>query len=205
MTPKQYALCEFIRDYTNKNGYSPNFEEMKNFMGLKSKSGIHRLIKGLETQNMLSRTPYQHRGVALPTNFQEVTNDDCTHIPLYGKIAAGLPIEAIADTSNKIAVPNTMIGSGEYYALKVEGDSMINAGIMNGDTVIIHHTENAHNGQIVVALIDEYEVTLKKFFHRNNTIALEPANPAYETRIFPEERVKVQGILAGLLRQYEGN
>ncbi len=204
MTPKQHALWEFIKNYTTKNGYSPNFEEMKTFMGLKSKSGIHRLIKELESQNIIIHTPHQHRGLAL-AEIQEISNENCTQIPLYGKIAAGLPIEAVADTNNKITVPNDMIGNGEYYALKVEGDSMINAGIMAGDTVIIHHTERAQNGQIVVALIDEYEVTLKKFYHRNNTIALEPANPAYETRIFAEDRVHVQGILAGLMRQYEGN
>ena len=204
MTPKQYALWEFIKNYTTKNGYSPNFEEMKNFMGLKSKSGIHRLVKELENQNIITHTPHQHRGLSL-AEIQEISNDSCIQLPLYGKIAAGLPIEALTDTNAKIAVPAEMIGSGEYYALKVEGDSMINAGIMDGDTVIIRHTEHAQNGQIVVALIDEYEVTLKKFYHRNNTIALEPANPAYETRIFAEERVHIQGILAGLMRQYEGN
>ncbi len=204
MTPKQHILWEFIREYTQKKGYSPSFDEMKNFMNLKSKSSIHRLIKSLEEQRILLRTPHQTRGLTLP-QITEIASNDCSYLPLYGKIAAGLPIEAIANESEKIAVPNDMIGQGDYYALTVEGDSMINAGIMNGDTVIIKHAKNANNGQIVVALVDEYEVTLKKFHKRGHSVALEPANPAYETRIFTEDRVEVQGILVGLMRRYEGN
>lgn len=204
MTPKQHILWEFIREYSQKKGYAPSFDEMKNFMNLKSKSSIHRLVKELEDQGILNRVPHQTRGLAVPEK-KEIIANDCSYLPLYGKIAAGLPIEAIADESEKIAVPNDMIGSGDYYALTVEGDSMIGAGIMNGDTVIIKHAQNANNGQIVVALIDEYEVTLKKFHKRGHSVALEPANPAYETRIFTDDRVEVQGILVGLMRRYGEN
>ena len=202
MTPKQFALFQFVRKYTEENGYAPSFEEMKEFMGLKSKSGIHRLLKELEDQNILKRQPHQTRGLSLP-KAQEISNDDVVDIPLYGKIAAGLPIEAVADPNEKVAVPSSMVGSGEYYALTVEGDSMVGAGIMDGDTVIIRHAKNAENGQIVVALVDEYEVTLKKWHKKGHSVALEPANPAYETRVFSEDRVEVQGILAGLMRRYE--
>ncbi len=203
MTPKQFTLFQFIRDFTEQNGYAPNFDEMKKFMGLKSKSGIHRLLKELEEQNILTRQPHQTRGLILP-KAQEISNDDVVELPLYGKIAAGLPIEAVADPNEKVAVPSSMVGSGDYYALTVEGDSMVGAGIMNGDTVIIRHAKNAENGQIVVALVDEYEVTLKKWYKKGHSVALEPANPAYETRVFSEDRVEVQGILAGLMRRYEG-
>ena len=202
MTPKQFALFQFIRNFTEQNGYAPSFDEMKDFMGLKSKSGIHRLLKELEGQNILTRQPHQTRGLILP-KAQEISNDDVVELPLYGKIAAGLPIEAVADPNEKVAVPSSMVGSGEYYALTVEGDSMVGAGIMNGDTVIIRHAKNAENGQIVVALVDEYEVTLKKWHKKGHSVALEPANPAYETRVFSEDRVEVQGILAGLMRRYE--
>ena len=202
MTPKQFALFGFIREFSEKNGYAPSFDEMKDFMGLKSKSGIHRLLKELEGQNILTRQPHQTRGVILP-KAQEISNDDVVELPLYGKIAAGLPIEAVADPNEKVAVPSSMVGSGDYYALTVEGDSMVGAGIMNGDTVIIRHAKNAENGQIVVALVDEYEVTLKKWQKKGHSVALVPANPAYETRVFSEDRVEVQGILAGLMRRYE--
>ncbi len=202
MTPKQFALFGFIRKFTEKNGYAPSFNEMRDFMGLKSKSGIHRLLKELERQNILTRQPHQTRGVVLP-NAQEISNDDVVELPLYGKIAAGLPIEAVADPNEKVAVPASMVGSGDYYALTVEGDSMVGAGIMDGDTVIIKHAKNAENGQIVVALVDEYEVTLKKWQKKGHSVALVPANPAYETRVFSEDRVEVQGILAGLMRRYE--
>ena len=202
MTPKQSALFNFIRDYSEKNGYAPSFDEMKDFMGLKSKSGIHRLLKELENQNILTKQPHQTRGVILP-KAQEISNDDVVDIPLYGKIAAGLPIEAVADPNERVAVPSFMVGSGDYYALTVEGDSMVGVGIMDGDTVIIRHAKNAENGQIVVALVDEYEVNLKKWHKKGHSVALEPANPAYETRVFSEDRVEVQGILAGLMRRYE--
>ena len=202
MTPKQSALLKFIRDYNEKNGYAPSFDEMKDFMGLKSKSGIHRLLKELENQNTLTKQPHQARGVVLP-KVQDISNDDMVDIPLYGKIAAGVPIEAVADPNERVSVPSSMVGSGDYYALTVEGDSMVGVGIMDGDTVIIRHAKNAENGQIVVALVDEYEVTLKKWHKKGHSVALEPANPAYETRVFSEDRVEVQGILAGLMRRYE--
>ena len=202
MTPKQFSLFNFIRRYTEKNGYPPNFDEMRDFMGLRSKSGIHRLLKELENQNILTRQPHQTRGLILP-KVHEVSNDNLTELPLYGKIAAGLPIEAITNPNEHVSVPSSMLGSGEYYALTVEGDSMVGVGIMDGDTVIIRHSKNAENGQIVVALVDEYEVTLKKWHKKGHSVALEPANPAYETRVFSEDRVEVQGILAGLMRRYE--
>ena len=202
LTPKQYKLLQFIEKTLAEQKVSPSFEEMKDFMGLKSKSGIHRLLKELENQNILTKQPHQTRGVVLPQT-QEISNDDVVDIPLYGKIAAGLPIEAVADPNEKVAVPSSMVGSGDYYALTVEGDSMVGVGIMDGYTVIISHAKNAENVQIVVALVDEYEVTLKKWHKKGHSVALEPANPAYETRVFSEDRVEVQGILAGLMRRYE--
>ena len=202
MTPKQFTLFNFIRDYTEEKGFAPSFNEMRDFMGLKSKSGIHRLLKQLEDQNILTRQPHQTRGLSLP-KAQDISNDDVVELPLYGKIAAGLPIEAVANPNEKVSVPSSMVGSGDYYALTVEGDSMVGAGIMDGDTVIIRHTQKAENGQIVVALVDEYEVTLKKWQKKGHSVALVPANPAYETRVFSEDRVEIQGVLAGLMRRYE--
>lgn len=241
LTRKQHDLLEFIDQHLRQTGCSPSFEEMKDAIGLKSKSGIHRLISALEERGFLRR--HRHRARALevvrlpadavpqsrpievepiprptPPRFAPnvIRGDFSTRftgahaaaeaaaitLPLYGRIAAGQPIEALREAHAEIAVPAALIGPGEHYALEVVGDSMIEAGIFDGDTAIIRKGDTAEGGQIVVALIDDGEVTLKRLRRRGNSIALEPANTRYETRIVPAERVKVQGRLVGLLRRY---
>ncbi len=237
LTRKQHELLLFINQHLNRHGVSPSFDEMKDALGLKSKSGIHRLITGLEERGFIRRLPHRARAVEvarlpddlsslaaagrhLPANviagdFKGGASDDPVEdgpiedampqgveLPLYGRIAAGTPIEALRDHSNFVEVPSGLLGRGDYYALEVEGDSMIEAGILDGDTVIIERTDRAENGAIVVALIDDDEVTLKRIRSRGQSIALEPANQAFETRIFPPDRVRVQGRLVGLMRQY---
>ena len=202
LTKKQLALFDFIQHYTRTNGVAPSFDEMKNYLGLKSKSSIHRLISALERKDAVHRVPRQARSIALEIPHAMDIANDVVQIPMYGKIAAGLPIEAIADEHETVSVPASMTGKGEHYALLVEGDSMINAGILNGDTVIIRRTNQANDGDIVVALIDGVDVTLKRFHKKAKSIALEPENPAYETRIFTDDRVEIQGILVGLMRSY---
>ena len=207
LTPKQYKLLQFIEKTLVEQKVSPSFEEMKEFMGLKSKSGIHRMIAGLEAKGYVRHLPNQARALeVIPRQpnlsaFYGVANDDSVTLPLVGKIAAGYPIEAVA-TQDTISVPPQMMGMGEHYALVVEGDSMKDAGIMDGDTVIIRRANRANDGAIVVALVDGFEVTLKKWHMKGNSVALEPANPAYQTRIFSADRVEIQGILVGLMRQY---
>ena len=236
LTRKQYELLVFINRRLSDSGVSPSFEEMKEALGLKSKSGIHRLIGGLEERGFIRRLPHRARAlevVRLPEDtayagqrsragerprfsptvirgdFKSVlpssaTSDsgEATQLPLLGRIAAGTPIEALRDPTNSIGVPPSLLGKGEHYALEVAGDSMVDAGILDGDTVLIQRCETADNGQIVVAIIDDNEVTLKRLRRRGDSIALEPANKAYETRIFGPDRVKVQGKLVGLLRKY---
>jgi repressor LexA len=243
LTRKQHELLVFIDRHLKSAGYSPSFDEMKEALNLKSKSGIHRLISALEERGFLSRRHHQARALEvlrLPadslnpmmrdskTAAKEVTSREvgfaptvirgdfsgrlpgvraaheagAVQLPLYGRIAAGLPREALRDTSEHIEVPVALLGAGEHYALEVAGDSMIEAGILDGDTVIIRRVETAETGQIVVALVDDNEVTLKRLRKRGNSIALEPANPRYESRIFPAERVRVQGRLVALLRRY---
>jgi repressor LexA len=242
LTRKQHELLVFIDRHLKATGFSPSFEEMKEALHLKSKSGIHRLISALEERGFLSRRHNRARAlevVRLPDDVAaRVPRDDAdparvpqggpafapnvirgdftprlpgvksaetagaVQLPLYGRIAAGLPIEAMRDTTNHVEVPLSLLGGGEHYALEVSGDSMIEAGILDGDTVIIRRVDSAENGQIVVALVDEGEVTLKRLRRRGASIALEPANPRHETRIFPADRVRVQGKLVGLLRQY---
>jgi repressor LexA len=230
LTPKQHELLLFIDQHLRETGCSPSFEEMKEALDLRSKSGIHRLISALEERGFLRRhkhraralevtrlpqdlAPAQAKGFApnviqgnfsprLPGFRAEALEAGAISLPLYGKIAAGLPIEALRDNEETIEVPMSMLGGGEHFALTVEGDSMIEAGILDGDTVIIRRGETADNGQIIVALVDENEVTLKRLRRKGNSIALEPANVRYETRIFPAERVRVQGRLVALLRQY---
>ena len=235
LTQKQLELLTFLTNNLKKNGVAPSFDEMKDALDLKSKSGIHRLVSALEERGFIRRLPNRARAIeiikttavepriksiaetlpqrqfspnVIPGNFPQAIrsedNED-NHIialPLYGKIAAGNPIEAINDPSQNIMVPNSLIGQGDHYALEVEGDSMVEAGIFNGDTAIIKKCENAENGTIVVALVENEEVTLKKLRKRNNSIALEPANPQYETRIFGPDQVKVQGKLVGIIRRY---
>jgi repressor LexA len=238
LTRKQHELLTFIDRYLKQTGYSPSFEEMKDALQLRSKSGIHRLISALEERGFLRRHHHRARAlevVRLPDDIVARTASaaaaegeapafapnvirgdfspkiagvraaaDATAIqlPMYGRIAAGLPIEALRDQGTQIGVPVALLGSGEHYALEVAGDSMIEAGILDGDTVIIRQGEIAENGQIVVALVDENEVTLKRLRRRGASIALEPCNERHETRIFPADRVKVQGRLVALLRRY---
>ena len=235
LTQKQYELLVFIDGRLGETGISPSFEEMKDALGLRSKSGIHRLITGLEERGFIRRLPHRARALEvqrLPENMEaperlrrrspgrvatgvsdNVIKGDfklpprrpspgqSVGLPLYGRIAAGTPIEALRD-SETIDVPAAVLGSGEHYALEVEGDSMIDAGIQDGDTVIIQRGDVAENGSIVVALVDESEVTLKRLRRKGHSIALEAANTAYETRIFGPDRVKVQGRLVGLIRKY---
>jgi repressor LexA len=234
LTRKQHELLTFIDKHLKSTGFSPSFEEMKEALQLKSKSGIHRLISALEERGFLRRRHHRARAlevVRLPDDLARPTEAradpaafspnvikgdfsgrlagvrsaaevGAIQLPLYGRIAAGMAIEAIRDTATQIEVPMAMLGNGEHYALEVAGDSMIDAGILDGDTVIIKRGELAENGQIVVALVDDAEVTLKRLRRRGNSIALEPANRAYETRILPVDRVKVQGVLIALLRRY---
>jgi repressor LexA len=231
LTTKQHELLVFIDKHLRQTGCSPSFEEMKEALDLRSKSGIHRLITALEERGFLKRHKHRARALEvmrlsddlapppreLPRFAPNVIRGDfsgklpgvraaneaaAVSLPLYGKIAAGLPIEAMRDNEEEIEVPVALIGSGEHFALVVEGDSMVEAGILDGDTVIIRKGETAENGQIIVALVDENEVTLKRLRRRGQSIALEPANIRYETRIFPAERVKVQGRLVALLRRY---
>jgi repressor LexA len=230
LTTKQHELLVFIDKHLRATGCSPSFEEMKDALDLRSKSGIHRLITALEERGFLRR--HKHRARALEvvrlsedfsperaeTGFTpnvirgdfsgklpgvRAANDvAAVSLPLYGKIAAGLPIDALQNDGNEIEVPAALLGSGDHFALEVEGDSMIEAGILDGDTVIIRKGETAENGQIIVALVDENEVTLKRLRRRGQSIALEPANIRYETKILPADRVKIQGRLIALLRKY---
>jgi repressor LexA len=234
LTKKQYELLLFIDKRLKENGISPSFDEMKDALGLRSKSGIHRLMTGLQERGFVRRLPHRARALEvlrLPENIgaqirsvsrrasegfapnvikgdfrlpgHPVTpGSQVVPLPLYGKIAAGTPIAALRDHSRTIEVPSVLLGRGDHYALEVEGDSMIEAGIYDGDTVIIQRTETADSGTIVVALVDNEEVTLKRLRRRGQSIALEPANPAYETRICGPDQVKVQGRLIGLLRRY---
>lgn len=230
LTRKQHELLLYINRRLADSGVSPSFEEMKEALGLKSKSGIHRLISGLEERGFIRRLPHRARALEVvklpeetaakgrPTKFSPTVikgdfktalpgmavNDSgqAQELPLYGRIAAGTPIEALRDNANTISVPAGMLGFGEHYALEVAGDSMVEAGICDGDTVLIQRCDTADNGAIVVALVDSNEVTLKRLRKRGESIALEPANKAYETRIFGPDRVKVQGKLVGLLRRY---
>lgn len=232
LTRKQYELLMFIDERLRATGISPSFDEMKDALDLKSKSGIHRLITGLEERGFIRRLAHRARAlevVKLPENLGDqplpaapakfspkvITGNfnlvgaspvagiaDAVSLPLYGKIAAGTPIEALRDNSASVEIPAALIGGGSHYALTIEGDSMIEAGILDGDTVVIRECSSADNGTIVVALVDDQEATLKRLRRKGASIALEPANKAYETKIFPENRVKIQGRLVGLLRNY---
>ena len=211
LTKQQIKLFCVIDDSLKREGVCPSFEEMKDLIGLKSKSGIHRLIKSLEERGFIRQIPNKARALEIvryPENLREGTlpaiNDNVkmTSVPFYGKIAAGTPIEAIANQTDTMDVPSEMLGTGKFYALKVEGDSMVEAGINDGDRIIIQETPTAENGTIVVALVDDSEVTLKYFYKKDGSIALKPANPNYETRIFAPERVKIQGKLSMLVRKY---
>ncbi len=227
LTKKQFELLQFIDQHMKANFVSPSFEEMKIAVNLKSKSGIHRLVTALEERGFLRRLPHRARAlevIKLPpgagaaaapsdTKFSpsviegdfrrgSTGSGDTVSIPLYGRVAAGTPIEALPEHNETLELPATMMGSGEHYALEVEGDSMIDAGILDGDTVVIEQCDTAENGAIVVALVDDLEATLKRIHRKGESIALEPANTTYETRIFSPGRVKIQGKLVGLMRRY---
>lgn len=254
LTKKQHQLLLFIQKRLEEDGVSPSFDEMKDALDLKSKSGIHRLITALEERSFIRRLPHRARALeilrtpdssatvpaqpsvahpaaldrpasrgftpnVIPGNFARASRDEeeavspapaeATHsdeemidLPMLGRIAAGTPIEALRDNSARVGIPGSMIRAGDHYALEVSGDSMVDAGILDGDTVIIKRGDTADNGSIVVALVDEHEVTLKRLRRRGHAIALEPANPNYETRIFGPDQVRIQGSLVGLMRKY---
>ncbi len=247
LTRKQYELLMFIHERVRESGIPPSFDEMKDALGLKSKSGIHRLITALEERGFLRRMEKRARAleiVKLPDNVSETLrpattrsqaqrlspagarhgrtdvramadtrgagsprraigeSEGAVNVPLVGRIAAGTPIEALQNKLADVPVPGGMIGRGDHYALEVTGDSMINAGILDGDMVIIQEADTANTGEIVVALVDESEATLKRLRRRGDSIALEAANPAYETRLYGADRVRVQGKLVGLIRRY---
>lgn len=230
LTQKQLDLLEFIQKRLSKNGVPPSFDEMKEALDLRSKSGIHRLITALEERGFIKRLANRARAIEIvkmpnapkfkSSSVSEISSGSrnsvitnnpsapiesvyANEIPVMGRIAAGVPVEAISEISHNVAVPGQILrGGGDHFALEVKGDSMINAGINDGDVVVIKETNSAMNGDIVVALIENQEATLKRFFVRGEAIALEAANPAYETRTFSHEKIKVQGRLVGLLRTY---
>jgi repressor LexA len=255
LTKKQYELLMFIHQRVRESGVPPSFDEMKDALDLRSKSGIHRLVTALEERGFIRRLEKRARAleiVRLPENAAEGVRPAATRnqaqrlsrlepggrgargdtrdhrldsripadprqaagilrrhdseavmqVPVLGRIAAGTPIEALQNRGNDINVPATLLGGGEHYALEVAGDSMINAGILDGDTVIIRKADSANTGEIVVALVDENEATLKRLRRRGDSIALEAANPAYETRLYGSDRVRIQGTLVGLIRRY---
>ncbi|MGV7217363.1 transcriptional repressor LexA [Bradyrhizobium sp. UFLA05-112] len=231
LTRKQYELLRFISERLKESGVPPSFDEMKDALDLRSKSGIHRLITALEERGFIRRLPNRARAIeviklpelqaagagrrgftpsVIEGNLGKVRSasasvDDGERpvaVPVMGRIAAGTPIEALQTRSHTISVPPDMLGSGEHYALEVRGDSMVDAGILDGDMALIQRNETADTGDIVVALIDDEEATLKRFRRRGASIALEPANTAYEVRILPPNRVKIQGKLIGLYRKY---
>ena len=214
LTKKQRDLLLYINERMSTGDIAPSFDEMKDALGLKSKSGIHRLISGLVERGYLERLPNRARALQviklpdvasnanpqLPNPLQGLST--MIQIPLLGKIAAGTPIEAIRHEEDQIELPPNMVGNGEHYALTIEGDSMLNAGIHNGDTVIIKRCETVHNGEIAVALVDNEEVTLKRYYKEQNLIILRPENENYEDQKLSPERVQVQGRLISLLRNY---
>jgi len=235
LTRKQHELLLFVHERLKETGVPPSFDEMKDALDLRSKSGIHRLIKALEERGFIRRLPNRARALEIlrlpesmapglaaprakgfspsviegslgrvraPVSSESETASDNIMVPVMGRIAAGTPIEAIQNHSHSINVPPDLLSAGEHFALEVRGDSMIEAGIFEGDTVLIRKTDTADTGDIVVALVDEEEATLKRLRRKGASVALEAANPAYETRIFGPDRVRVQGKLVGLIRRY---
>lgn len=226
LTRKQMDLLEFIHKRMQKDGVPPSFDEMKEALDLRSKSGIHRLITALEERGFIRRLAHKARAIEImrlpeaidagfvprvieggappppPGNAMSIEGS-AGSVPVMGRIAAGTPIEAIQHVTNNVSVPGDMLhNSGRHYALEVKGDSMIEAGINEGDIVVIHEQTDADNGDIVVALVEDQEATLKRLRKRGSAIALEAANPAYETRVYRDDQVKVQGKLVGLIRTY---
>ena len=224
LTKKQKNLLLFINKKLRSSGVSPSYEEMKEALNLKSKSGIHRLISALEERGFIRRLPHKARAlevIKLPETAsandiynsfspsvikggldENTSNVKSSEISVLGKIAAGTPVEAIQNEVARIPLPANIEKNGEYFGLKVQGDSMIEAGINEGDTVIVKKTDTADNGKIVVALIDDHEAMLKRIRRKGKTVALESANRNYETKIFGPDRVKVQGVLVSLYRNF---
>ena len=224
LTKKQKNLLLFINKKLRSSGISPSYEEMKESLNLKSKSGIHRLISALEERGFIRRLPHKARAlevIKLPETAsandiyntfspsiikggldQKKSNNKDIEIPVLGKIAAGTPVEAIQNEIARIPLPSNLEKNGEYFGLRVQGDSMIEAGISEGDTVIVKKTDTAENGKIVVALVDDHEAMLKRIRKKGKTVALESANRNYETKIFGPDRVKIQGILVSLYRNF---
>ena len=227
LTRKQHELLMFIHERIKETGVSPSFDEMKEALDLASKSGIHRLITALEERGFLRRLPHRARALEVVKLPQQATTaappggrqafrpqlvegersqagaaNDSRELPILGRIAAGTPIEAIQHERDRLVVPESMLGAGEHFVLEVQGDSMIDAGIYDGDQVIIRRGSTANSGEIVVALVMGEEATLKRLRKKGGSIALEAANPAYETRIFGPDQVQVQGKLVGLIRKY---
>ncbi len=203
LTFKQKKLLDFLEQYFKRNKIFPTFDEMKIKLSIKSKSGIHKLLSSLEEKGYIKRLPHKARALKINNIKNNSIVKHESNIPFLGRIAAGNPIEAITGSFEQISVPNFLLDNKEeHFTLEVTGDSMIDEGIFDGDIVVIKKTSIANSGEIVVALIDDAEVTLKKFRSYKNSIALEPANKNYKTRIFGEDRVQIQGKLVGLLRKF---
>ena len=208
LTFQQEKLLKFIIDYQKLNNVTPSFDEMKDGLDLKSKSGIHRIVSALEERGYIKKLNNRARAIEIVKNVNLIDTEsgknknNIISIPILGKIAAGLPIEAISDNTNYIELPETLLKKGEYFILNVEGDSMIEAGIFDGDQVVIRKANDANNGEIVVALIDNNEATLKRIFKRGQQVALQPENSNYKTVIYGPDRIQIQGVLKHLIRSY---
>ena len=208
LTFQQEKLLKFIIDYQKQNNVTPSFDEMKDGLDLKSKSGIHRIVSALEERGYIKKLNNRARAIEIIKNVNLIDTESGNNknniisIPILGKIAAGLPIEAISDNTNYIELPETLLKKGEYFILNVEGDSMIEAGIFDGDQVVIRKANDANNGEIVVALIDNNEATLKRIFKRGQQVALQPENSNYKTVIYGPDRIQIQGVLKHLIRSY---
>ena len=219
LTEKQHQLLSYLIDYQAEKEITPSFDEMRAAIGLASKSGIHRLVSALEERGYIRKLPNRARAIEIlrhPGNEPEAykastnvisadftpANSATVQLPLLGRIAAGTPIEALSDPSSYMDVPAGLVAGGEHFALEIVGDSMVEAGIHDGDMVIIRRSDTASSGEIVVALIEDSEATLKTFRREAGRVALEPANSAYETRYFSTDKVRIQGRLTGLIRQY---
>ena len=212
LTRKQSELLTYLSDHMQQHDVPPSFDEMRDALGLASKSGVHRLVSGLEERGYIRRLANRARAIevlkpvtaaasGVVTRAVE-TASNLVSLPLLGRIAAGTPIEALSDPTNHLEIPASMVGNGEHFALEIIGDSMVGAGILDGDTVVIQRAETARHGEIVVALINQQEATLKTLLKEPGRVGLEAANPRYETRYFSTGEVEVQGKLAGLIRNY---
>ena len=212
LTRKQSELLTYLSDHMQQHNVPPSFDEMRDALGLASKSGVHRLVSGLEERGYIRRLANRARAIEILKTVTAAaggvvrraveTASNLVSLPLLGRIAAGTPIEALSDPTNHLEIPASMVGSGEHFALEIVGDSMVGAGILDGDTVVIQRAETARHGEIVVALINQQEATLKTLLKEPGRVGLEAANPRYETRYFSTGEVEVQGKLAGLIRNY---